>query len=519
MRWLRVCIWIILSTVLTSPLLAAVNEMCTGIVQEALKTTEEVCDDTSTNQACYGHAMLEAQAQPGYDTFQFAEPGDKIDVSILRSLRLSPMDVTTGLWGVATMQVQPNLPRIEPGQNVTFLLFGDVEIENGVMPTTYVPLVVEARMNVNIRRDPSLDAFVMGTLSPGERVQARGRLEDNSWLYIEYGDGETGWVFAPTMRFERDGMEALNVLEPWSANFNPMQAFYVQTGDSGITCAEMPESGMLIQTPDGVAEVSLWINEVKVRLGSTAFIRARRDGEMRITMLEGHSRVEAMGVEVTAVAGTELTIQMNSNLEPAAPPQPAAPIEQPTNNLPVENLQRPIPTLTPTPTLTPLPTHTPTPLPTLTLTPSITPTLTYTPTHSPTATYTPTLPPTPTHTPTNTFTPLPPTPTHTPTNTPVPPTNTSIPVEVSEEPTAVSEGVNVEPTETPVVSEDISVAPSPVVTSDLSPPTEVSSSAAPSPARRRTATLTPSSTPTTTLTDASLPETTARAKPAEPRES
>jgi hypothetical protein len=406
----RILIWFVLSSVLASPIFATLNPICTGIVEQALEATDRLCDDTGTNEACYGHERLVAQAQPGYE-FVFEAPGDKIGISTLRSLRMSPMDFETGQWGVAMMYVRPNLPQIRPDQNLTFLLFGDVEVENGILPPNYVTVSVEARMNVNVRREPSIEAFVEGTLAPHETAQARGRVEDSSWLFVELADGSTGWVYTPAMHADGD-IRSLNVVEPWSADFGPMQAFYLQTGpDTGVTCAEMPQSGILIQTPDGVAEVSLWINEVKVRLGSTAFIRAERNRDMTITMLEGHSRVEAFGVEVEAVAGEQLTIPMNENLAPAAPPQQAAPIQQPVQNLPVENLERPIPTLVPTATRTP------------TLIPTATPTHTFTPlpTNTPTPTDTPTLvPPTDTLTPTDTPTLVPPTDTPTPTETPTP---------------------------------------------------------------------------------------------------
>ena len=464
--------WMFLSScVLSVPTSPRTEENCSAIVTSALEVTDRLCSPTSINQACYGHAHLDAAPQPGFESFRFSQAGDRIDVTGLQSLRLSPMDTAAGVWGVALMHVQANLPGAMPAQDVTFLVFGDVEIENQVNGTVPVVVSVAASGNVNVRQEPTLDSFVMGTLASGETVTARGRLEDSSWLYIDLPDSlsETntaGWVYAPSMSSGAD-LETLSIVDPQTAHFGPMQAFYLQTGENDSTdCTAAPENGLMIQTSEGVAEVNLWINEVKIRLGSTAFITAQRNSDMTITMLEGTTHVEALGVEVTASAGSELTIPMNQDLAPAAPPNPPAPIEDSNlGNLPVTILERPIivptviPSATPTwtpvpPTNTPRPTNTatatitrsPTPLPTNT--PTLPPSLTPPPTDTPTLT--PSLTPLPTDTPTLTpsLTPLPtdtPTPIPSATDTPLPtatdtprPTATDTP-----EPTATSE-----PTET-----------------------------------------------------------------------
>ena len=405
----HVFIWLLLMAVFSVPV-TALAQVCTGIVQQALEATHARCDELGTNQACYGHARLEAQPQAGLPEFTFQAPGDIINVTALRSLRLSALDEQTGIWGVARMAVQPSAPDVDPGEQVTFLLFGDVEIQNLIPQPSATAASVLSQLNVNVRREPSLEAFVTRTLVSGEGVVARGRTEDNRWLYIQTSDGEYGWVSAPAMQIE-GGIAAVNAIEPWTTNFGPMQAIRLETGEDGVLCDDMPESGVLIQTPDGVAEVSLWINEVKVRLGSTAYIRAGRNREMRITMLEGQAQVEAQGETVTAPAGTELTIQLDQNLAPVAPPSVPQQIQAPVNNLPVQDLERPVPTLLPTVVL-----PTPTLIPTLTETPTALPTLT--------PTDTPTITPTNSPLPTNTDTP---TPSLTPSDTPLPPPDTPTP--------------------------------------------------------------------------------------------
>jgi hypothetical protein len=427
MKYLVFLVWILLSScVFTAPNFQSLEDTCSSLVTSALEITDQSCTGTVPDQLCYGHSLLDVEPQPGFGPFDFSQAGDKVEVAGLQSLRVSGMNTETDEWGVALMQVHANLPGSLSVQNVTFLIMGDVQIENRVQGLNPLDVTVAARGNVNIRTAPELDAFVSGTLQSGQTITARGRTADSSWLFVDLPDGQsTGWVFAPSMT-NPEGIESLNVVDPDTAHYGPMQAFYLETGSSGAApnCAEAPEDGLMIQTSEGVAEVSLWINEVKIRLGSTAFIRAERNAEMTVTMLEGNAHVEADGVEYSAPAGTELTIPMDQNLAPSGPPSPPSNVSD-TNvqSLPpaVENLDRQIviPTFIPssTLTLTPLPTATRTPIPTATPTNTAVPTNTPVP---PTATYT--------DTPLPTNTPVPPTATYTdtlePTNTSMPPTAT-----------------------------------------------------------------------------------------------
>ena len=179
------------------------DDMCPALVETALNAVDEFCADTGRNQACYGNFNLEAEAQPTAEDFTFSEIGDIVNVSDIASLHLAGMDEASGEWGVALLRLQTNLPDTLPGQNVTFILFGDVEVVNAV----------------------------------------------------ETGDVESG--------------EA-----------TPMQAFYLSTGLGDSQCSEAPDSGMIVQTPDGVGEVAFTVNEVDVQMGSTVLFQAVPDDDM-----------------------------------------------------------------------------------------------------------------------------------------------------------------------------------------------------------------------------------------------
>src|SRR5262245_45884926 len=91
--------WVSFFLLMLAPISAIVlGDDCPEIVRLALDATSELCENTGRNQACYGHTLLEAQLQPEQD---FQNAGDMVDVTAVKSLRLWPLEVETGVWGVA----------------------------------------------------------------------------------------------------------------------------------------------------------------------------------------------------------------------------------------------------------------------------------------------------------------------------------------------------------------------------------------------------------------------------------
>ncbi len=344
MKYSRLAVLTIVSFLLTFPWLVVAQGLeCSALVKQALDATDDVCSDTDRNQACYGHVRLEAEPQTPNMTFNFSQVGDKVDVAQIGTLRLSPLNVQNEEWGVALLKVQADISADNPDENVTLLVFGDVELNNAVDETVLVDVSVIGGRNANVRRQPSNRAFVIGTISPGEIVKARGRLENSSWLYVDLSNGVSGWIRSSLVGSAED-LEQLRVLDPALVSYGPMQAFFMENGTNQSSCQETPNDGVLIQTPEGVAQVRLWINEVKIRLGSTAFIQSQPDQrKMVVKTLEGEAHVEALGVEQVAVAGTSVTVRLDENSAPVAPPsEPQAYDMNGVQNLPVENLERQI---------------------------------------------------------------------------------------------------------------------------------------------------------------------------------
>lgn len=244
------------------------DEACPQLVNLAIESANEICEAVGRNQACYGNVLIDATPQENADSFVFDTAGDVANVSDIQSLALAGMDTSTDEWGVAIMRIQANIPETLPGQNVTFVLFGDVEIEDA---STQV-------------------------------------------------EGE----------------------------FGAMQAFYLRTGVGDASCAESPNSGILVQTPDGVADIALNVNGVDIELGSTAFLQAQSPedemlGELRVSLLEGDSTVSANEGSQTLLPGEWLTVAYDEDFMPVGEPNDPEP-EEADNimSLPITLLEREI---------------------------------------------------------------------------------------------------------------------------------------------------------------------------------
>lgn len=106
-----------------------VSLSCNALVDTALATVGTACGDIDRNQACYGNRLVDVELQDNVATL-FTSAGDTTNLLDLQRITTAPLDETAQTWGIVILKAQANLPDTIPGQNVTFILFGDTSLDD-----------------------------------------------------------------------------------------------------------------------------------------------------------------------------------------------------------------------------------------------------------------------------------------------------------------------------------------------------------------------------------------------------
>lgn len=309
--------------ILAMSVLPVFAQDCPTIVENALANIEAICkNSTGRNQVCYGNAVIQAIPHAGVVSFNFDSVNDIEDLTEFSGIRLSALNVPGNQWGVAWMQVQASLENSFP-QDITFLMFGDVDMENKVLPlipnqAAFIHTTEGDELNVRIQ--PSTSASVLVALANGTRVTVlegptvTGNL---NWWKIRLNNGAEGWVVDDV---DDNGERLATLVRDLNVLYGPVQLATVATGANDRPCSLAPESGILIQTPEGAGEISILMNEIDIRLGSTLFIQSVPAGDMTINLIEGNISVSANNVTRDLVDGQRVRIPISNDLVPVSIP-------------------------------------------------------------------------------------------------------------------------------------------------------------------------------------------------------
>jgi hypothetical protein len=342
-----------------TPESTSIADQCPALIEQALQATQLSCDETGLNEACYGFVQVDAELLD--PEAEFVEQGDTTDIVNIQSIQLSPMDAVLAQWGVMVMSIEAEVAEGETS-DVQMILYGDTNVESAIQ---FVEVTATAQ--ANIRRYPRTDAEVLDILPLGTSVLANARLEDDSWIRIRISGEDTpvGWVSVQFLEAATDisilpAFTRAQAEEPptdLGATYGPMQAMIIDTSGEAPPCSEAPNNGLLIQTPEGAASVTIWLDEVVIQLDGTGVVTAEAGNEMSVIMIDGSAQVTAQGGTSTIVEGQATDIELDENLSPVAPPTAPRPVtEDEVNGLPIPLLDDTvtIPEVTETSSLMPI---------------------------------------------------------------------------------------------------------------------------------------------------------------------
>lgn len=127
----RIKLFVLFLMLLAFPVFSLAQEcdLSTGFIPIALEQLSELCQGMGKNQICYGTQDIEAtQVSNLVEDFNFDDPGDIENLANIGSVNLEPLTLQNPNWATALILAQAVLPNSLPGQNITILLVGDVQL-------------------------------------------------------------------------------------------------------------------------------------------------------------------------------------------------------------------------------------------------------------------------------------------------------------------------------------------------------------------------------------------------------
>ncbi|MCA9892695.1 MAG: SH3 domain-containing protein, partial [Anaerolineae bacterium] len=341
----RRLIWLtaVLVLSLTVMIANAQQDACVQLVQQALAAVDENCDGLSRNSACYGFNRVDASFVQEVAEDYFSLPADTTAIVELAEIATAGLDTALEQWGVAVMSVQANVPNVLPGQNVTFMLVGDVEVENAVDPEdafeSVDPIPAVTEVSANIRSGPSRRSNVVSSLGRNRDVLVDGQSADGEWLRVIF-DERIGWM-SRSVLVDDAVFDDLPVYDGFQRA--PMQSFYLTTGIGGVRCEAATDSVLVVQGPEGI-NIDLTVNGARIQIGSTIIIRLLPPGDvLEFIVIDGHLTIydDENGTETLVPEGYRTTmcladgedLGLDGNIDdltvncPPSPPEPVSPDE------------------------------------------------------------------------------------------------------------------------------------------------------------------------------------------------
>jgi len=326
--------YILLIAIFLIPSPSILAQSCPTVVQQALSEMGTNCANMDHNTVCYGYFGIDATFDEEItDEITFEQPADRASLTPLRNIISQPLDEETGIWGLAVMKTNANIPNTLPGQGVIFIMIGDISITNFVTDedSTYVPDVF---VEVTVRMDEASllsnppewgnhRSDVINTVSIGETFNADAITEDGQWLRIEFISERsethnlaTAWINIDDITtIDINGLAVIN-----SDSRSPLQVFAIESGVVQPLCQEMPEHQVIIQGPSAL-EVDLYSNGLYFRLTSTMSVHILPDCLMTLTPITGGITIpnaddpDDLEANIIVRAGQELRIQLIRNEE------------------------------------------------------------------------------------------------------------------------------------------------------------------------------------------------------------
>lgn len=295
---------------------------CDIMVAKAVQQIGSACREMGRNEACYGNTLVSASLRDEAAS-SFEAVGDIVGVLSLEAIITRPANPKTNEWGIAVMDLQADLPENEI-DSVRMVMFGGVELNpnetNRAERLYSCQFTNSGNASINLRSGPGTHYRLVDILESGKEMLVYGKSLDEKWLR-----SSRGWAYAPygTLSCEGDPLAIIN--NPSDAYTAPMQNFTFQINEQG-QCQSAP-AGLLVQAPTGKT-ANILVNNVEIRIGSTALLTINDKNEMIVANLEGNVAITSDDVTLVLPPEWQASVLMVDK-QASGIPYDLRPIEAP----------------------------------------------------------------------------------------------------------------------------------------------------------------------------------------------
>src|SRR5262249_43217964 len=113
------------------------------------------CSDVNRDQVCYGNKVNQAQFQDNATPVPFVQTGDVAPLAAIKSIYAGPLNLDRGEWGLTVLKAQVNLPGTTAGQVVSFVLYGDTNVQKIDPAQATIPCIASTTRATYMRGSPS----------------------------------------------------------------------------------------------------------------------------------------------------------------------------------------------------------------------------------------------------------------------------------------------------------------------------------------------------------------------------
>lgn len=292
---------------------------CAPLVNAAYSATE-ACLTAEDGTLCYGAGPL------------FVEDSEPLEIAG-ESQVLNDLNVINGVYDVeAEAWTLAQLRPITRSGPLHMLLMGETTLYNmgASAPVPTVALRVTERTGANVRTAPNPEAGLAGVLLSGQITPAIGRTPTNDWFQVMTETGLIGWVWSELVRVE-DGqdLESIPVATQGTVTpptlRNPFEAFRLISAGQDSPCADQPNSGLLLQSPEPNRPIEVIANDVLIQFAGTLYLQAPADADFTISVLEGYANITAGNITQNPIDGQRVRVQWDAESESLTTPRPPQP--------------------------------------------------------------------------------------------------------------------------------------------------------------------------------------------------